>query len=91
MSIHNKGIELLQEYGVPKNFLWLCEVQTVEECARHYGHEFVVDDLCGNAPQKETHIIYYHEDGCINTAATFDPDNAESFQNACKYVANYFQ
>jgi hypothetical protein len=87
-KLNDKGIDLLRKYGAPEGLLWLCEVQTIEECASYYGYNFIMNDLCKHGLEKgNTHIIYQHENGYICNSATFDPNNKKSFEQAAEWLA----
>jgi hypothetical protein len=89
-SLQSQGIDLLREYGAPEELLWLCEVQTIEQCADYYGHNFIMNDLCNRGLEKgNTHVIYYHENGYICQSATFSPEVPESLEKAAKWLANH--
>ena len=87
-KIQQHAIELLRHYGADEDRLWLCEAQTIEQCANFYG-ENVKRDLCSFAPEDHTHILYYHENGYIAAHATFNPDRAETLKEAAKWLANH--
>ena len=89
-NLQKKGIKFLKEFGFPEDELWLVEVQSIEKAAEFYGKDYVLHDLTVQSSEDETHIIYHHQNKYITNYAVFNPDEKESFREACKYLSERF-
>ena len=88
MSLQGRAIDKLKELGADKDQLWLVEVQTIEQAKKYY-QDRIIEDLTRYSPEGYESIIYHHSNGCINASATFKQGDAESFSEACEYIAEY--
>ena len=88
MSLQGRAIDKLKELGADKDQLWLVEVQTIEQAKKYY-QDRIIEDLTRYSPEGHESIVYHHSNGMINSSATFKQGDAESFSEACEYIAEY--
>ena len=89
MSLQAEAINILKaDQEVDDGFLWLIEVQSIEQAKKYYDNMW---DLTRYKKDDDDSIIYYHENGSISSHATFNSNDSESFKRAVGWIADYLR
>jgi hypothetical protein len=81
-------VETLLKYGFSQKFLWLTEVQSVDDFVYHYCDQTLPTSTREYYGLEAYHyVIYYHETGEVLCHAGFNHD--EDFLNACEFLTTH--